>query len=76
MDKLVDEIGADGSGESFFATQIRPYLARAPGMVASQHGAAAAVPPSPADELGDVGGDDIDSDIDLDLSGDDLGLGV
>lgn len=77
MDKLVDEIGADGSGESsgFFATSIRPYLARGPGVVADQHGAAS--PPSPADELDEAGDDDdIDSDIDLDLGGDDLGLGV
>lgn len=77
MDKLVDEIGADGSDESsgFFATSIRPYLARGPGVVADQHGAAS--PPPPADELDEAGDDDdIDSDIDLDLGGDDLGLGV
>ena len=77
MDKLVDEIGADGSDEDFFATRIRPYLGTAappPGVVAAQRGAAS--PPSPAAELDVVGDDDIDSDIDLDLGGDDLGLGV
>ena len=77
MDKLVDEIGADGSDEDFFATRIRPYLGTAappPGVVAAQRGDAS--PPSPAAELDVVGDDNIDSDIDLDLGGDDLGLGV
>jgi hypothetical protein len=67
MDKVVDEIGADGSAEGFFASRIRPYLARAPGVVAAQCGAA--LPPSPADghRLADVGGDGSGSEVDLDL---------
>ena len=65
MDKVVDEIGADGSAEGFFASRIRPYLARAPGVVAAQRGAA--LPPSPADGLADVGGNGSGSEVDLDL---------
>ena len=75
MDKVVDEIGADGSAEGFFASQIRPYLARSPGrspgavaaQVAAQDSAALPPPPSPADGLADVGGDDTDSEVDLEI---------
>ena len=79
MDKVVDEIGADGSAEGFFASQIRPYLARSPGrspgavaaQVAAQDGAASGAafppPPYPADGLADVGGDGTDSEVDLEI---------
>ena len=67
MDKVVDEIGADGSAEGFFASQIRPYLARSPGAAAAQDGAALPPPPSPADGLADVGGDGTDSEVDLEI---------
>ena len=67
MDKLVDEIGAGGSEQGFFATRIRPYLAPAPvAVLAAQPGAAS--PPSPDDSLGGI-----DSDVDL-VVGDDLGV--
>ena len=71
MDKVVDEIGADGRAEGFFASQIRPYLARSPGRspgaVAAQDGAALPPPPPPADGLADVGGDGTDSEVDLEI---------